>query len=234
MTITEKDVENTNGTKTKKKWKKIILIVLAVWIGLGIIGSLVTDLLDDEKTESKSIEAHVQDKKADGASNNREIYPLLFSDFVFGCNKDELIKTLKDKGWIVTQSYKESDELDLALDFSANGIGMFQGHISNEIIASFDKDGKFQQLNTFLDIRPEVLSYQGFTDIKHKIQKVSDECLIYQGYNEFEERRKENMRSYMDSEGSTAILWLHDLGTEKAQMYISYYSPELFKRMTSK
>lgn len=86
MTITEKDVENTNGTKTKKKWKKIILIVLAVWIGLGIVGSLISELLDAEKTESKTVATSTK-----GLSG--------FANIKFGTKKEDVLKAMEKAGW---------------------------------------------------------------------------------------------------------------------------------------
>lgn len=86
MTITEKDVENTNENKPKKKWKKIIFIILAVWIGLGVVGTLISGLLDDEKTESKT--AVTSTKGLSG-----------FSNIKFGTKKETALKAMENAGW---------------------------------------------------------------------------------------------------------------------------------------
>ena len=90
MVITEK--ENTTASKPKKKkWGKIILIVLGVWLGLGLVSGLMLKLLEDEESENKIT-----------VTNTNAISG--FANIKFGAKKDTVLQDMKNTGWVQSGS----------------------------------------------------------------------------------------------------------------------------------
>ena len=166
MVITEKETEGTAEPKTRKKWGKKILIILAVWIGLGGIASFILNSTDDDEaeyTQTKVESTQEQDKSTQTQTQSSDISILVYSDIFFGYNKTELTKMLQDKGWTIMGSFKEDEDfLASALEFGIDKEAWFQGQIIYSIVTEFDEDDKLQKFSIFFDVRPEVLYYQGF------------------------------------------------------------------------
>ena len=169
MVITEKETEGTAEPKTRKKWGKKFLIILAVWIGLGGIASFILNSTDDDEaeyTQTKVESTQEQDKSTQTQAQSSDISILVYSDIFFGYNKTELTKMLQDKGWTIMGSFKEDEDfLASALEFGIEKEARFQGDIIYCIVAEFDEYDKLQKFSVFFDVRPEVLSYQGFENI---------------------------------------------------------------------
>lgn len=212
MVIKEEDVSQS-GSEQKpskgKKIRKVLLIILAVWIGLAVLGRF----LPDDEEESSNSEYEMKSF-------------LIFSDFKFGCTKDELVEMMEKKGWVVTQSYKlDNTETDFSLVFRTDREAAFQKHIIYEIAAEFDESGKFQKLHFYFDIRPETLEYQGYHSMEQMIQAIVEDCLTLQGYKEVKiPANSIGRRGFLDSNNNAAILAVLN---EKKMIYITYLTSEI-------
>lgn len=220
MVIKEEDVNQSESEQKPSKGKKIrkvLLIILAVWIGLAV---LVGFLPDDEEESSNSA------TKTESSSEYEMKSFLIFSDFKFGCTKDELVEMMEKKGWVVTQSYKlDNAETNFALVFRTDREAAFQKHIIYEIAAEFDESGKFQKLLFYFDIRPETLEYQGYHSMEQMIQAIVEDCLTLQGYKEVKIPQNSNgRRGFSDSNKNAALLTVLN---EKEMIYITYMTSEI-------
>ena len=220
MVIKEEDVSQS-GSEQKpskgKKIRKVLLIILAVWIGLAV---LVRFLPDDEEESSNSA------TKTEPRSEYEMQTLLIFSDFKFGCTKDELVEMMEKKGWVVTQSYKlDNAETNFALVFRTNRKAAFQKHIIYEVAAEFDESGKFQKLHIYFDIKPEALEYQGYHSMERKVQAIVEDCLTLQGYREVEiPQNSIGRRGFLDSNKNAALLVVLN---ENEMIYITYMTSEI-------
>lgn len=238
MVITEKETEGTAEPKTRKKWGKKILIILAVWIGLGGIASFILNSTDDDEaeyTQTKVESTHEQDKSTQTQAQSSDISILVYSDIFFGYNKTELIKMLQDKGWTIMGSFKEDEDfLASALEFGIDKEAWFQGQIIYSIVTEFDEDDKLQRFSIFFDVRPEVLYYQGFENINQEIEKITENCILYQGYKEHESVRKDGFRAFSDANKNITLFHFEESIIEKNHIFIEYYSAELTGKMNTK
>ena len=238
MVITEKETEGTAEPKTRKKWGKKILIILAVWIGLGGIASFILNSTDDDEaeyTQTKVESTQEQDKSTQTQAQSSDISILVYSDIFFGYNKTELTKMLQDKGWTIMGSFKEDeDSLVSALEFGIEKEARFQGDIIYCIVAEFDEYDKLQKFSVFFDVRPEVLSYQGFENINQKIELITENCILYQGYKEHESLRKDGFRAFSDANKNITLFHFEESIIEKNHIFIEYYSAELTGKMNTK
>ena len=220
MVIKEEDVSQS-GSEQKpskgKKIRKVLLIILAVWIGLAVF---VGFLPDDEEESSNSV------TKTEPSSEYEMKSFLIFPDFKFGCTKDELVEMMEKKGWVVTQSYKlDNAETNFALVFRTDREAAFQKHIIYEIAAEFDESGKFQKLHLYFDIRPEALEYQGYHSMERMIQAIVEDCLTLQGYKEVKiPANSIGRRGFSDSNKNAALLVVLN---EKEMIYITYMTSEI-------
>ncbi|MCR5289651.1 MAG: hypothetical protein K6E51_06635 [Treponema sp.] len=231
MVITEKESEGTAEPKTRKKWGKKILIILAVWIGLGGIASFILDSTDDD--EAEYTQTKVESTQTQAQSSDISI--LVYSDIFFGYNKTELTKMLQDKGWTIMGSFKEDEDfLASALEFGIDKEAWFQGQIIYSIVTEFDEDDKLQKFSIFFDVRPELLYYQGFENINQKIEKVTENCILYQGYKEHESLRKDGFRAFSDVNKNITLFHFEESIIEKNHIFIEYYSAELTGKMDIK
>ena len=237
MVITEKETEGTAEPKTRKKWGKKILIILAVWIGLGGIASFILNSTDDDEaeyTQTKVESTQEQDKSTQTQTQSSDISILVYSDIFFGYNKTELTKMLQDKGWTIMGSFKEDEDfLASALEFGIDKEAWFQGQIIYSIVTEFDEDDKLQKFSIFFDVRPEVLSYQGFENINQKIELITENCILYQGYKEHESVRKDGSRSFSDTDKNIAIFHFEESIIERNHIFVEYYSADLIEKMSS-
>ena len=237
MVITEKETEGTAEPKTRKKWGKKILIILAVWIGLGGIASFILNSTDDDEaeyTQTKVESTQEQDKSTQTQAQSSDISILVYSDIFFGYNKTELTKMLQDKGWTIMGSFKEDEDfLASALEFGIDKEAWFQGQIIYSIVTEFDEDDKLQKFSIFFDVRPEVLSYQGFENINQKIELITENCILYQGYKEHESVRKDGSRSFSDTDKNIAIFHFEESIIERNHIFVEYYSADLIEKMSS-
>ena len=238
MVITEKETEGTAEPKTRKKWGKKILIILAVWIGLGGIASFILNSTDDDEaeyTQTKVESTQEQDKSTQTQAQSNDISILVYSDIIFGSSKEQVTKMLQDKDWIIMSSYKEDeDSLVSALEFGIEKEARFQGDIIYCIVAEFDEYDKLQKFSVFFDVRPEVLSYQGFENINQKIQLITENCILYQGYKEHESVRKDGFRAFSDANKNITLFHFEESIIEKNHIFIEYYSAELTGKMNTK
>ena len=237
MVITEKETEGTAEPKTRKKWGKKILIILAVWIGLGGIASFILNSTDDDEaeyTQTKVESTQEQDKSTQTQSQSSDISILVYSDIFFGYNKTELTKMLQDKGWTIMGSFKEDEDfLASALEFGIDKEAWFQGQIIYSIVTEFDEDDKLQRFSIFFDVRPEVLYYQGFENINQGIELITENCILYQGYKEHESVRKDDSRTFSDTDKNIAFFHFEESIIEKNHIFVEYYSADLFEKMSS-
>lgn len=237
MVITEKETEGTAEPKTRKKWGKKILIILAVWIGLGGIASFILNSTDDDEaeyTQTKVESTQEQDKSTQTQAQSSDISILVYSDIIFGSSKEQVTKMLQDKDWIIMSSYKEDeDSLVSALEFGIEKEARFQGDIIYCIVAEFDEYDKLQKFSVFFDVRPEVLSYQGFENINQKIELITENCILYQGYKEHESVRKDGSRSFSDTDKNIAIFHFEESIIERNHIFVEYYSADLIEKMSS-
>lgn len=237
MVITEKETEGTAEPKTRKKWGKKILIILAVWIGLGGIASFILNSTDDDEaeyTQTKVESTQEQDKSTQTQAQSNDISILVYSDIIFGSSKEQVTKMLQDKDWIIMSSYKEDeDSLVSALEFGIEKEARFQGDIIYCIVAEFDEYDKLQKFSVFFDVRPEVLSYQGFENINQKIELITENCILYQGYKEHESVRKDGSRSFSDTDKNIAIFHFEESIIERNHIFVEYYSADLIEKMSS-
>lgn len=240
MVITDKETENTSETETKKKIKKGILIGLAVLVGIQIITSIIPNMISDY--DSETVEKDVESKqtqiqpeiKSETTSEYRDISILVFSDIIFGSSKEEVTKMLQDKDWIIMSSYKENeDSLVSALEFGINKEARFQGQIIYYIVTEFNEDDKLQRFSIFFDVRPEVLYYQGFENINQEIELITENCILYQGYKEHESVRKDDSRTFSDTDKNIAFFHFEESIIEKNHIFVEYYSADLFEKMSS-
>ena len=238
MVITEKETEGTAEPKTRKKWGKKILIILAVWIGLGGIASFILNSTDDDEaeyTQTKVESTQEQDKSTQTQAQSSDISILVYSDIIFGSSKEQVTKMLQDKDWIIMSSYTEDeDSLVSALEFGIEKEARFQGDIIYCIVAEFDEYDKLQKFSVFFDVRPEVLSYQGFENINQKIELITENCILYQGYKEHESVRKDGSRSFSDTDKNIAIFHFEESIIERNHIFVEYYSAELTGKMNTK
>lgn len=238
MVITEKETEGTAEPKTRKKWGKKFLIILAVWIGLGGIASFILNSTDDDEaeyTQTKVESTQEQDKSTQTQAQSNDISILVYSDIIFGSSKEQVTKMLQDKDWIIMSSYKEDeDSLVSALEFGIEKEARFQGDIIYCIVAEFDEYDKLQKFSVFFDVRPEVLSYQGFENINQKIELITENCILYQGYKEHESVRKDGSRSFSDTDKNIAIFHFEESIIERNHIFVEYYSAELTGKMNTK
>ena len=237
MVIPEKETEGTAEPKTRKKWGKKILIILAVWIGLGGIASFILNSTDDDEaeyTQTKVESTQEQDKSTQTQSQSSDISILVYSDIFFGYNKTELTKMLQDKGWTIMGSFKEDEDfLASALEFGIDKEAWFQGQIIYSIVTEFDEDDKLQRFSIFFDVRPEVLYYQGFENINQGIELITENCILYQGYKEHESVRKDDSRTFSDTDKNIAFFHFEESIIEKNHIFVEYYSADLFEKMSS-
>ena len=238
MVITEKETEGTAEPKTRKKWGKKFLIILAVWIGLGGIASFILNSTDDDEaeyTQTKVESTQEQDKSTQTQAQSSDISILVYSDIIFGSSKEQVTKMLQDKDWIIMSSYKEDeDSLVSALEFGIEKEARFQGDIIYCIVAEFDEYDKLQKFSVFFDVRPEVLSYQGFENINQKIELITENCILYQGYKEHESLRKDGFRAFSDTDKNIAIFHFEESIIERNHIFVEYYSAELTGKMNTK
>ena len=238
MIITEKESEGTAEPKTRKNWGKEILIILAVWIGLGVIASFIMDSTDDDEAEyilTKVESTQEQNKSMQTQAQSSDISILVYSDIFFGYNKTELTRMLQDKGWTIMGSFKEDEDfLASALEFGIDKEACFQGQIIYSIVTEFDEDDKLQRFSIFFDVRPEVLYYQGFENINQEIEKITENCILYQGYKEHESLRKDGFRVFSDANKNITLFHFEESKIEKNHIYIEYYSAELTGKMDTK
>ena len=212
MVITEEDV--SKETEKPSGIKKAI----GIWKKLWIIGAIIAIPLffvlrcvdDEDNTETIK----------QGNPQSEEISRLVFSDFTFGSNKDDFTKMLENKGWTLTNSYRENDELSLSLEFMIYREATFQRQLTHDIVAGFDENNTLQEITIIFDVRPEALSYQGFTDINHKIQTLAEDCILFQGYKEFEKLRRDGFRIFYDDDRNKALFHFEESEIEKGQVYI--------------
>ena len=237
MVITEKETEGTAEPKTRKKWGKKILIILAVWIGLGGIASFILNSTDDDEaeyTQTKVESTQEQDKSTQTQAQSSDISILVYSDIFFGYNKTELTKMLQDKGWTIMGSFKEDEDfLASALEFGIDKEAWFQGQLIYTILTEFDENDQIQKFSIFFDVRPEVLSYQGFENINQKIELITENCILYQGYKEHESVRKDGSRSFSDTDKNIAIFHFEESIIERNHIFVEYYSADLIEKMSS-
>ncbi|MBQ4378322.1 MAG: hypothetical protein II821_03890 [Treponema sp.] len=131
MTITEKDVESIGETKPKKKWGKIILIVLAVWIGLGIVGSLFSGLFDDEEKESKAV-----------AINTKAL--MGFENINFGAKKNDVLTAMKKARWTqINEGQAEMNGIQYQIYVFEKKGYKFAKHEVNSAGFTFENNGYF-------------------------------------------------------------------------------------------
>lgn len=237
MVITDKKTENTSETETKKNRKKRILIVL---VGIGILTSIISSMISDDDSETvekdvESIQTQIQPEiKSETTSEYSDISILVYSDIIFGSSKEEVTKMLQDKDWIIMGSHKEDvDSLVSALEFGINKEARFQGNTIYCIVAEFDEYDKLQKFSVFFDVRPEVLSYQGFENINEKIELITENCILYQGYKEHESVRKDGSRYFSDTDKNIAIFHFEESIIERNHIIVGYYSADLIEKMYS-
>ena len=112
MVITEKETEGTAEPKTRKKWGKKILIILAVCIGLGAISSFILDSTDDDEaeyTQTKVESTQEQDKSTQTQAQSSDISILVYSDIFLDTIKQSLQKCCKIKDgqlWALSRKMK--------------------------------------------------------------------------------------------------------------------------------
>ncbi len=191
MVITEKDIsQDVNKTsqgeakKQKssvgKKVGKILLFVVAVFLGLGILGGILPDDEEDEAVESEEIAVE------------KTITPLMVSELKYGTSKEKVIKLFKSKGWtLIGEKDTSKNNMASAIEFITPKEGLFQNHIAHNIILSFDEDDELQSFEVFIDISPDVMKQQGFTNLYELIQSLSDDCFVHQGYKRVEIPQRE-------------------------------------------
>ena len=142
---------------------------------------------------------------------------------------------LQDKGWTIMGSFKEDEDfLASALEFGIEKEARFQGDIIYCIVAEFDEYDKLQKFSVFFDVRPEVLSYQGFENINQKIELITENCILYQGYKEHESLRKDGFRAFSDANKNITLFHFEESIIEKNHIFIEYYSAELTGKMNTK
>ena len=101
------------------------------------------------------------------------------------------------------------------MEFGINKEARFQGQIIYSIVTEFDEDDKLQRFSIFFDVRPEVLYYQGFENINQEIEKVTENCILYQGYKEHESVRKDGSRTFSDTDKNIAFFHFEESIIEK-------------------
>ena len=111
---------------------------------------------------------------------------------------------------------------------------LFQGRFIYSIVTEFDEDDKLQRFSIFFDVRPEVLYYQGFENINQEIEKVTENCILYQGYKEHESLRKDGFRAFSDANKNITLFHFEESIIEKNHIFIEYYSAELTGKMDTK
>ena len=208
-----------------------------MWIGLGGIASFILNSTDDDEaeyTQTKVESTQEQDKSTQTQAQSNDISILVYSDIIFGSSKEQVTKMLQDKDWIIMSSYKEDeDSLVSALEFGIEKEARFQGDIIYCIVAEFDEYDKLQKFSVFFDVRPEVLSYQGFENINQKIELITENCILYQGYKEHESVRKDGSRSFSDTDKNIAIFHFEESIIERNHIFVEYYSADLIEKMSS-
>ena len=141
---------------------------------------------------------------------------------------------LQDKGWTIMGSFKEDEDfLASALEFGIDKEAWFQGQIIYSIVTEFDEDDKLQRFSIFFDVRPEVLYYQGFENINQEIELITENCILYQGYKEHESVRKDDSRTFSDTDKNIAFFHFEESKIEKNHIFVEYYSADLFEKMSS-
>lgn len=141
---------------------------------------------------------------------------------------------LQDKGWTIMGSFKEDEDfLASALEFGIDKEAWFQGQIIYSTVTEFDEDDKLQRFSIFFDVRPEVLYYQGFENINQEIELITENCILYQGYKEHESVRKDDSRTFSDTDKNIAFFHFEESIIEKNHIFVEYYSADLFEKMSS-
>lgn len=130
MQITEADIEKTNDEKPKKKWKKIILTILAVWIGLAIISGIAQTCVEDENTGNSSTTS----KTFNG-----------FENITFGTNKNTALQIMKDNGWVQISENRTTvgnygNIMAHQILFKKDGIANFSGHDFSFVTLFFEEN----------------------------------------------------------------------------------------------
>lgn len=234
MVITEKDIsqeENKVPEKSKgSKIIKILLFVLAAFLGLFVIGGLFSKGEDNEVAEKKDAPVVAAEKNVE-QNVGQQTVPLVFSDISFGSPKYEISQLLKGKGWNLTHSFSETDGLASTIEFQTNDDALFQNHVTHDILLSFDEDDKLQRVYVYFDVSPRVLKNQRYVDLDEKLREIVDVCLLYQGYNEFENLRRDGLRLFGDEKTKTVALFhFGDSLIEKGKADISYMSAIAYKK----
>ena len=225
MVISEKDVSQDEGKTPKpskgKKVGKIILFIVAAFFGLSILGGMLPD--EDEKSSTKKKDVAVE--KTENQSDKKTSAPLLYSDFVFGTRKDDIVKILENKGWVNKVSGKDSYSRLTFEFYPVQGYGLFQGLITRSIVLTFDDD-TVQDVAVFFDARPDAVRYQGYANLDAEMQMIVDNCILLQDYYEREDKKKDGMRVFLNKEtGDIAFLHFEEkIIEENGFVFVKYIS----------
>lgn len=134
MVITEKEINNNNeNNPKKKKWKKILLSILAIWIGLFLLRILLE--------ENNSMKTNTYSNTFQG-----------FSNIKYGTKKNDVVKAMKKAGWIQIEESQGSMG-DIALNsyvFTKNGY-KFAKHEITSVRLTFEPHDYFVCFSVLFD-----------------------------------------------------------------------------------
>lgn len=175
--------KNVNEKKSKKI-KKIIFIVLAIWIVLGLFGGLMTSLLDDEDA-----------KKTAAVANGNAVSG--FANIKFGTQKEVAMQTMKQAGWIQAgeEGYTNMSGVNTVQYAFTKRNYYFEGHEVLGVRLNFEEEsGVFWMFSVSFDLDKkddekynelvkDCTSISDFTPIKSSVSHSGEENSVFLNSN---------------------------------------------------